>query len=202
MSESKQKHLEYQTSYFNSHHHFFKQEIPDEVVERTREITAAAGLAPGKRVLDVGTGMGVLIPHFQLFGVKASDIVGCDLSQEMLAEAKRRNPEVSFWEGDFAQLPGDFGTFDAVFFNACFGNLFSQQEAVGNAAQRLNPRGRIVISHPMGNSFVRQLQDQDPQLVLSLLPTEQTLREWAQALSLTLLRFCDESELYIAVLEK
>ncbi len=203
MPENKHKdHVNYQTDYFNTNHDFFRGPIPQDVVERTKKIILAAGLDATSRVLDVGTGMGVLIPHLQTVGVKAVNIVGCDLSQNMLAEARRRYAGVSFWQGDFAMLPTDYGQFDAVFFNACFGNLFNPQEAVANAAARLKTGGKIVISHPMGNRFVRQLKESDPKLVLFLLPAKFELTEWSERLNLNLCLFLDEDELYIASLQK
>jgi SAM-dependent methyltransferase len=202
MSESKRKHVEYQTSYFDTNHEFFRQQIPDEVVERTKQIVAAAHLTPQSRVLDVGTGMGVLIPHFALHGVQPKNVVGCDLSAQMLAEARRRQPEAQFWQGDFAELPQSMGVFDAIFFNACFGNFFDMRATAENAAQRLASGGRIVISHPMGNRFVIQLKTQDPCLVLHALPSKAALEDWGAKLGLSLELFRDEPDLYIGILKR
>jgi ubiquinone/menaquinone biosynthesis C-methylase UbiE len=202
MSESKRKHVEYQTSYFDNNCEFFRQEIPQEVVERTKQIVAAARLTPQSRVLDVGTGMGVLITHFRAHGVQPKNIVGCDLSEQMLAEAQRRQPESQFWQGDFAELPQSMGVFDAIFFNACFGNFFDMRATAENAAQRLAPGGRIVISHPMGNRFVIQLKTQDPRLVLHALPKKAELEGWCAAMGLALEHFQDEPDLYIGILKR
>lgn len=202
MPDRKREHVEYQKAYFDKNYDFFRQSIPADVVDRTKEIVRTALLDSNSRVLDVGTGMGVLIPHFAAQGVKPENIVGCDLSEQMLAEARARNPGVRFWQGDFAELPAEFGNFDAVFFNACFGNFFDETATLQNAASRLCPGGRIVISHPMGNPFVKQLKAQDPQLVLNPLPSKDELEKWCAALGLELAVFCDEPNLYIAILRQ
>lgn len=198
MSESKHKqHLDYQAAYFNSKYHVFRQAIPSDVVERTRTIVQSVDLNARMRVLDVGTGMGVLIQYFLESGVKPENIVGCDLSEEMLAEARRRYPHVAFWQGDFLQLPADFGTFDAVFFNACFGNFFDQETTAKAAAAKLKPNGKLVISHPMGNRFVRKLKEDDPRLVLSELPEQAQLQQWLP--ESRIVEFKDEPDLYLAI---
>ena len=98
--------------------------------------------------MDVGTGIGVLIPHIQRYGVR--NIVGCDLSAGMLAEAQLRYPEVRYWQGDVIDLPDELGPFDVVFFNGMFGNVWSQRDALEKVSAQLSQTGRILISHPLG----------------------------------------------------
>ena len=56
-----------------------------------RIVGAVPGLAPGSRVLDVGSGIGALIPHLQRAGV--ADILAVDLSSGMLAKLRQRFPD-------------------------------------------------------------------------------------------------------------
>jgi ubiquinone/menaquinone biosynthesis C-methylase UbiE len=68
---------------------------------------------PVERALDVGTGTGagarVLRGRFP-----DAEVVGTDLAPEMLAEARRLAPEITFVEADAAELPFDDGSFDLV----------------------------------------------------------------------------------------
>jgi uncharacterized protein len=60
-----------------------------------------AELADGAPVIEVGTGPG----HVAAFLARAgADATGLDLSPEMVAEARRRHPEVSYQVGDLRQL--------------------------------------------------------------------------------------------------
>ncbi len=202
-------HDEEQQAYFDERVDFFLQPIPEAVTKRTREIVGAASLNSSSTVLDVGTGVGVLIQHFLEFGVGERNIVGCDLSSGMLERARLRYPGVCFWQGDcinFAldkvgNLPKHITGFSAVFFNACFGNIFDQSQALKVARDVLYPGGRIVIGHPMGARFVAALHKGEPEIVPHLLPNKEQVETFCEALHLVPIRYVDEPELYIAVLE-
>jgi ubiquinone/menaquinone biosynthesis C-methylase UbiE len=68
---------------------------------------------PVERALDVGTGTGagarVLRARFP-----SAEVVGTDLAPEMLAEARRLTPGLTFVEGDASRLPFDNESFDLV----------------------------------------------------------------------------------------
>lgn len=198
MADTRQRHNAYQEEAFEKHLAWFKQPIPDDIDQRTARIVAAARLAPADRVLDVGTGTGVLIPHIQRFGVRS--IVGCDLCAAMLAEASRRHPDVHYWQGDVVELPSDLGRFDVVFFNGMFGNVFDQHETLASISTRLARCGRVLISHPMGAAFVDELRRNDPGMVPHPLPTQTRLANLIEGLPLELERFHDEAQLYLCVL--
>lgn len=203
-------HDDEQQAYFNERVDLFLQPIPEVIQNRTRTIVQAAALGPHSTVLDVGTGTGVLIQYFLEEGVSENSIVGCDLSSGMLERAQMRYPGVCFWLGDcidfslekVANLPRHIAGFSAIFFNACFGNIFDQLQALEIARNVLYPGGRIVIGHPMGARFVAALHKGEPEIVPHLLPDKEQIENFCEALHLVPGRFVDESELYIAVLQK
>ena len=102
---SRLEHNAEQARHFDTRIDLFRQPIPDSIQARTRSIVRAARLDRNATVLDVGTGLGVLIPYLLEQGVLADNIVGCDLSRSMLAVARSRFPSVRFWQGDFLDLP-------------------------------------------------------------------------------------------------
>jgi ubiquinone/menaquinone biosynthesis C-methylase UbiE len=76
---------------------------------------AALGRIPGpvEQALDVGTGTGagarVLRRRFP-----DAEVVGTDIAPEMLSEARRLAPEITFVESDAARLPFGGESFDVV----------------------------------------------------------------------------------------
>lgn len=194
------EHAERQRLYFDQKVSAFTLPIPQSVQERTKMIVHSVKLDDKSQVLDVGTGTGALIEHLLQAGVKSANIVGCDLSPKMLAQAKSRYPEVRFWQGDVFNFPQSFGLFDAIFFNACFGNLLDQPAVLIKAKTLLACGGQIIISHPMGANFVKALNLGEPEIVPHLLPEAKKLKDLAEKLTLRITTFIDEPNLYIAVL--
>ncbi len=198
--DNRQAHNEYQRALFRDEVGRFREPTPPEVVPRLRRIVDLANLEPSDRVLDVGTGTGVLIPFIKRYEVRK--IVGCDLSSMMLEEANRQHPDVSFWCGDVVDLPDTHGSFDVVFLNAMFGNVWDQSETLRRVETLLTASGRICISHPLGSRFVADLHQQDPRRTPHLLPDRHRLRELTTPLELKTLYFEDSIELYAACLHR
>ena len=66
---------------------------------------------PGMRVLDLAAGTGASTKSFAGAG---ADAVACDFSAGMLAEGRRRHPELTFVAGDALRLPFRDNSFDAA----------------------------------------------------------------------------------------
>lgn len=202
MTQDKRRHVENQRQFFDTHCDFFRQPVPAPVEQRTGLIVSAARLGPQSRVLDVGTGTGVLFKHFLECGVPESQLVGCDLSENMLQEAKRRYPQATFKQGDFNEIDEAPGSFDAVFFNACFSNMFDQDKAMAVAVNLLRPNGLIIISQPLGNQCVEELQLKFPELSLTRMPEKARLLAWCETLDLQLAVLGNDNDFYLAVVRK
>ena len=200
MVDARRQHNRYQHEMFDSRVDSFKKKIPLEVRQRLQQIVMAAKLTAQDSVLDVGTGIGVLIPYIQDYHVRR--IVGCDLSAAMLAEAKFRHPGALFVYGDIIDFSLSLGRFDAIFFNAMFGNIWDQRSTLEKASSLLQVRGRIIISHPLGASFVKQLSYEDPKLVPHPLPSLYQLAVLVEGLGLDVHRLEDRADLYICVLQR
>lgn len=197
----RQAHGALQQNYFAQKVEFFKSPIPGEIQNRTRQLIAKASLSGNSRVLDVGTGVGVLIEHFLECGLNPKNIVGCDLCESMIAEARKRFPKIMFWQGDFVDFP-EASHFDAIFFNACFGNFFDQGAIVEKASRLLDKGGKIIISHPLGARFVHALHVSEPKIVPHLLPAQETLTAFCSMYSLELIEYVDEPLLYLSILRR
>jgi demethylmenaquinone methyltransferase / 2-methoxy-6-polyprenyl-1,4-benzoquinol methylase len=108
----------------------------------------ALTIKPGDRVLDVAAGTGTSSKALQKAG---ATVVALDFSPGMVAEGRKRHPDIEFVEGDAEALPFPAGSFDAVTISFGLRNVQNPQVALGEMYRVLKPGGRIVIcefSHP------------------------------------------------------
>ena len=106
-----------------------------------------AGVTPGDRVLDVGTGTGVVAITAARAGAKVS---GLDLTPELLEQARANGAvagvEVEWREGDAEALPYGDASFDVVL--SQFGHMFAPRHAVvtQELLRILRPGGRLAFA--------------------------------------------------------
>ena len=200
MRDKRLEHNEYQRALFTKEVDTFCEQIPGVIQQRLGEIVEKVQLERSDRVLDVGTGTGVLIPLIKSFGVE--QVVGCDLSSAMLSVAADLHQVTSLWCGDVLDLPDNLGPFDVVFLNAVFGNLWDQMGTLCRVNDVLKEDGRVCISHPLGSRFVVELHRTDSRRTPHILPDQEELLRMVYELPLQLTHYQDEEELYIAVLLK
>jgi trans-aconitate 2-methyltransferase len=95
---------------------------------------------PGERILDIGCGTGQLTAEIAQSG---AEVVGLDSSQDMLAQARKNYPELTFVLADAAGF--DFPEpFHAVFSNAALHWVKDADGAAASIARALRPGGRFV----------------------------------------------------------
>lgn len=103
----------------------------------------AARAGAGQRVLDLGSGPGVVAGAAAARGAM---VIGVDLAEEMLALARRSHPAVEFRRADAHQLPFPDGSFDAAVANFVVLHLGRPEDAAGELFRVVVPGGRTALS--------------------------------------------------------
>ena len=111
-------------------------------------------LPPGAAVLDVGCGTGTILKRI----ADKTDITGygTDIAENMIAEAKKKCPQMSFAIASCDKLPFGDQVFDAV--TACLAyHHFNNKEGFAEVAVRvLKPGGVLYIADPRFPWLVRK----------------------------------------------
>jgi len=121
-------------------------------MERARvlaELLESEGLMPlsGKRVLDIGSGLGNELARLIAEGADPQFSVGVDVLPDRVEKASRLHPNVRFMRADARRLPLDDGSFDLVLANVIFSSILDDRvaQAVSEEMRRvLTPDGAIV----------------------------------------------------------
>src|SRR3954470_1302731 len=103
----------------------------------------AAAVRSGTRVLDVATGPGYVAARA---AERGAAVVGVDLSESMLALARRLHPDLDVRRGDAEALPFDDGAFDAVVGSFVLLHLGRPEQAAREFARVLASGGAVALT--------------------------------------------------------
>lgn len=101
-------------------------------------IFAMLGPKPGERILDLGCGDGTLTVEIKAAG---ADVLGVDLSDELLAVARMKGLTVRKADGHELDFVHEF---DAVFSNAALHWMRAPDLVIAGVARALKSKGRFV----------------------------------------------------------
>ena len=113
---------------------------------RQRHVIETMGIKPGQRVLDVGVGTGLALPLYP----PECEVVGIDLSRDMLSKAQRKVEElgldhVQLLEMDAQQLSFFDDSFDHVLATFVISVVPDPVRTIGEMKRVLKPDGSLVI---------------------------------------------------------
>lgn len=110
------------------------------------QVARAAEIQPGQHVLDVACGTGILARTVAGLVGPAGSVVGLDANDGMLAVARRKAPQIEWWQGVAEALPFEAGRFDAVV--SQFGLMFFENKAaaIAEMVRVLRPGGHLAVA--------------------------------------------------------
>ena len=113
----------------------------------TRRLLQAAGLAPGMRVLDIGSGAGNVARLVAEIVGPGGAVVGIDADPAAVELASQNNssPNIEFRVADLRSLDGIEGGFDAVTGRLVLMYLADPVGALRQAASRVRPGGLVCM---------------------------------------------------------
>lgn len=140
--------------------------------EKVNAILDLVDVRPGMRVLDLGTGTGVLVPYLAERTGATGSVTGVDLSDGMLKEALRKYGSlgnVRFVRKDF-ELEGIRGKYDLVMLYCVYPHLHRPVEVLKKIIrENLRADGRIEIGFPSDEHFINNIHA-EKKAASSLLP--------------------------------
>ncbi len=153
---------------------------PKETRVRLRELIPEFGLKPAARVLDVGTGPGVLIPSIREAIGPQGRICAFDLSFAMISQARLKPllPSDLTLQADAQRLPFASNIFDNVVCFAAFPHFDDPQLALSEMARVARPGGTVVIAHLLSREELTRHHGGHEVVADDILPDAETMRSF------------------------
>lgn len=104
------------------------------------------GINTNTRVLDLGCGDGLNIKIFINLGIK--NIVGIDMSEYLLEQARIKNPNVQLVVGNAEKMPFTDNSFDIVFIDSVLHHFPEYGKVITEIKRVLTPHGYLCFIEP------------------------------------------------------
>ena len=169
--------------------------------ESLRRVIREADIRPDHRVLDVGTGTGILIPLIVEAVGTGGRILALDVSAQMLMQVQTtRHPgHTTRVQADVHHLPVPSAALDRVICNAAFPHFDDRELALREMVRALRSGGALIVSHPIGREAVnaRHRAAGGP-VGRDRVPAPEEMEALLRAAALTRISVTDEPEFYLA----
>ncbi|WP_371366766.1 2-methoxy-6-polyprenyl-1,4-benzoquinol methylase, mitochondrial [Sporomusa rhizae] len=144
------------------------------------ELVALAGLGQGEKVLDAGSGTGILLPFIKKAIGSAGSITAVDFSANMLDKAKEKYDSlgnINFIVADIMEFVPE-GAMDAVICFNFFPHIKDKQQFLNLVHNYLQVGGMLVIMHDISRQQVNAIHQGSQVVKDDRLVSGETLRKW------------------------
>ncbi|MCM8772047.1 MAG: class I SAM-dependent methyltransferase [Candidatus Omnitrophica bacterium] len=171
--------------------------------EKYRKIVLELKIEDGFRILDVGTGTGVLIPYL-LETKKDIEIYGIDYSEGMMKKFREKNfpKNVKGFVMDIHNTEFEDEFFDRIIANSSYPHFENKEKALFEIYRILKKEGIFVISHPHGRKFVNKLHKKICQVSKDIIPPTKKLKCFVEKFGFRYIKGIDEEDFFLLVFKK
>jgi demethylmenaquinone methyltransferase/2-methoxy-6-polyprenyl-1,4-benzoquinol methylase len=174
--------------------------------KKVRYIVSLLGLNGEERILDVGTGTGVMIP-FYTEHLTTGSVLGADFSERMISKCMEkfpssRYPNVAFEVFDIYDIMCS-DSFDVIVCYSCFPHFTDHQRAIDIFARALKHGGRFAIAHSSSRDHINHVHSHSSRHVQKdVLPCMEELRAMFDNADLNTVFERSDDEYHIIIGEK
>jgi len=171
---------------------------------KLKAITKMAGISKGNKVLDVGTGTGVMLPYIREIVGEEGEITANDIAEKMLEIARQKYPfeNIRFILGDIATVSLPMNYFDVIMCYSVFPHFKDKAGMVAHMAGLLKPGGRLVIAHSQSREAINSLHAKLDAVKEDQLPESATIEEYLRQAGLSPILTEDTDEMFVVIGEK
>jgi ubiquinone/menaquinone biosynthesis C-methylase UbiE len=175
-------------------------------LEKVQYITEKLEIRNSDRILDVGTGTGIMIPFYEKYLADGS-VVAMDYSEKMIDAARLKYPEkthpkIAYRVSDVYELKYD-AEFDLVVCYSCFPHFVDQPLAIKILSKALKQGGRIAVAHSDSADKINGVHMNGGVAVKNdFLPSMENLKQMMKDNGLTVTFERDDNNYFICIAKK
>jgi ubiquinone/menaquinone biosynthesis C-methylase UbiE len=174
--------------------------------DKIEYILSVLALSGSEKILDVGTGTGILIP-FYLKYLNSGAITAIDFSEKMIEIAsskfpKEKYPQIKFIISDVYDISYS-SQFDIVMCYSCFPHFKDKPLAISILKKTLKHNGKLVVAHSNSREEINRVHmNSGSEISGDLLPTISVLKNMIQEAGLKLILERDDEDFFMIIAEK
>lgn len=175
-------------------------------LDKVQYITNLLEIKNNYKILDVGTGTGVMIPFYEKSLINGQ-VIAVDYSDKMIQTAKskyplEKHPLISFLVSDVYDLNFD-SEFDLVVCYSCFPHFVDQPLAVKTLSKTLKTGGRLVVAHSDSAKKINGVHmEGGVEIANDFLPSMKILKQMMSDNGLSIIFERDDESYFICIARK
>jgi ubiquinone/menaquinone biosynthesis C-methylase UbiE len=193
-------------AYFNQAAETWDQENYKPKLESfLEELVPTFGLRFGQRVLDLGTGTGVLIPFLIKAVGSSGSVTAIDYAERMvqICSAKYshfKNVKVILQDVEELDLPREY--FDTITCFGLFPHLENKEKALNNMNYALKLGGKLIIAHALSSDEIKEHHKKASPVAQDQLPKETVVKRLLKRAGFSKVHITDKPGLYLCLATK
>jgi ubiquinone/menaquinone biosynthesis C-methylase UbiE len=176
-----------------------------ELISFLRQLAPTFNLQRGQRILDVGTGTGVLIPFLLEAVGPTGHVTAVDYAQKMVEICNVKYagvPNVSVAVQRVENLDFPSESFDAVTCFGLFPHLESKEAALAQLNRVLKTGGKLIIAHALSSTEIIAHHNRSSVVAHDALPDKAEMKGLLERAGFTGIHITDEPGCYVCLSTK
>jgi demethylmenaquinone methyltransferase/2-methoxy-6-polyprenyl-1,4-benzoquinol methylase len=174
--------------------------------DKIEYILSKLKLRGNEKILDVGTGTGILIPFF-IKHLASGKIIAIDFSEKMIEVASNKfppetYPQVEFVISDVYNLKYS-SQFDIVMCYSCFPHFNNKPKAISILKKTLKHQGKLVVAHSNSRDEINNTHMKSgDEISADVLPSISDLKNMIKDAGLEVIFQRDNNDFFMMIAEK
>ena len=176
-----------------------------ELTNFLRQLVPTFNLKRGQRILDVGTGTGVLIPFLLKAVGPTGHVIAVDYAEKMVEVCNAKyigisNVRLIVQRVENLDFPSE--SFDTITCFGLFPHLEKKEEALAQLNRVLKPSGKLVIAHALSSTEIIAHHHRASAVSHDVLPDKIEMKQLLQRAGFTGIHITDKPGCYVCLSTK